>query len=113
MRPPDAGSVTAPARKVSRSPYTISNTTSAKPTQHTNVIIYIVIAFVAAMVIMFVRSGRTISRTGPLLVLTPPAPPQQSTIDNLTASINALAGQVHTHSPVPTGGASTPITTGA
>jgi len=110
-RPPDAGSVTAPARKVSRSPYAGANVsqTASTPKQHTSVIYYVIIAFVAALVIMFVRSGRTIAQTGPVLVLNAPAAPDQSQIDNLTQSINALAGQVHVPSSIPTGGASTPI----
>lgn len=115
MRPPNAGSVTARAKRVSTSPYTTADIsqTSSTPKQHTNVIYYIVIAFVAAVVFLYVRArgsyGGTPVKTGPVLTLVPPESPDQAQIENLTNAINALAGQVHKQSPIPGGGASTPI----
>lgn len=120
MRPPDAGSVTAPARRVTSSPYAGADVSQSAPSPRktNNAVLYIIVAFAAAVAIMYVRGrgsyGGTPVQTGPVLTLQAPAPPDQSQIDNLTNSINALAGQVHTPSPVPSGGASTPITnTGA
>ena len=113
MRPPDAGSVTAPARKV-RSPYVgadVSQSAPSQPKAH-NGILYIVGALAVAVAFMYVRArgsyGGTPVRTGPVLTLVPPAPPDQTQIDNLTNAINALAGQVHTPSSTPGGGVSTP-----
>jgi hypothetical protein len=55
------------------------------------------IAIVAAGValILFLRARSVGSRTGPLVVLTQSAAPDQSTIDNLTASVLALGALQH------------------
>lgn len=99
--------------KVKQSPYSgTSLAPTSTPAKASNLPVLIAVALVGALAIMWVRQrSNPAVQTGPLVVLTQSAAPDQSTIDNLTNSINALAGQVHTASPVPTGGASTPITT--
>jgi hypothetical protein len=56
--------------------------------------------------VMMMRARDYGTSTGPALTLTASAAPDQSTIDNLTASILALSAG---HSSIPSGGASTPI----
>lgn len=90
--------------KVKSSPFKSLPSTGGTSTKTSNLPLYggLVLAGVAA--ILFLRAGK--SQTGPLVVLTQSAAPDQSTIDNLTASINAWGEQLKG----PPGGASTPQT---
>lgn len=97
--------------KVSASPYRKVNTVTTKPERSSNLPVYALLVLMGAALIIFWRNkDQGVAQTGPLMYLTQSAAPDQSTIDNLTNSINALAGQVHTPSPNPPGGASTPQT---
>lgn len=83
---------------------------SSTPAKKSNIPVLLAIVLFGAALILFMRSRSTTVSTGPAVNLNAGAAPDQSTIDNLAASINALAGQVHTASPIPAGGTSTPIT---
>ncbi len=111
-RPPSAGgAANTKMGKVKASPYSVADASGSQPvSKPSNLPVYIgLVAFgVGFIMLMRARSGDV--RTGPLVVLTQSAAPDQSTIDNLTASILAISGQVHVPSPNPTGGTSTPIT---
>jgi len=69
----------------------------------------LILAGVAIVFILRNRSGST-TQTGAALTIVPSGEADASTIANITAGINAIAGQVHTPAPEPSGGASTPIT---
>jgi len=60
-----------------------------------NVLVYVLIVVAGAALILYLRSRAGGARTGPLVVLTSSAAPDQSTIDNLTNSVNALDGVMH------------------
>lgn len=95
--------------KVKQSPFTGSKVPSSTPLKKSNTPALIAIVLLGAALILFLMSRQTQTRTGPLTVLTQSAAPDQSTIDNLTASILALQGLVYIPSQEPAGGASTPI----
>src|ERR1035437_10029954 len=74
-----------------------------------NVLVYVLIVVAGAALILYFRNRvNNGARTGPLVVLTQSAAPDQSTIDNLTASINALG-----HLPVSPFTPANFVTTGA
>ena len=98
--------------KVSASPFkTLTSSPSKSNDGSSNVVFYgaLVLFGAAAIMLMRARSGPPV-QTGPLAVLTQSAAPDQSTIDNLTESVLAIAGQVYVWGPKPTGGTSTPLT---
>src|ERR1035437_10078449 len=99
--------------KVAASPFgALTKGTTAKP-NNKPILILIVVGGVAA--IWYLRnhsSSNTVgsSTTNPAVSINGGTAPDQSTIDNLTASILALQGQVTNNSSIPSGGTSTPIT---
>ena len=98
--------------KVSSSPYEGESPPSTGGQVKSNFPLLAALVILGVAMIIYARAGTP--RVGPVLTLTAGDAPDQSTIDNLTNSINALAGQVYVAAPAPTGGASTPLTdTGA
>lgn len=95
--------------KVKTSPFSGMKDNTATPAKASNLPFLGALVLVGVAILFFLRAKQPNVQTGPLVVLTQSAAPDQSTIDNLTASILAISGQVHTPSPNPTGGASTPI----
>lgn len=95
--------------KVKSSPFKAVKTTET-PAKTSNLPFLGALVLFGISMLFFLRARQPDVRTGPLVVLTQSAAPDQSTIDNLTASINAIAGQVHSPAATPTGGTSTPIT---
>lgn len=85
---------------------------STSPVKKDNLPILILIVVFGVAGIMIVRSKASggASGSGPLLSLSPTGLADQNQINNMTQSILVLAGRVHTASPAPAGGASTPIT---
>ena len=71
----------------------------------------LILAGVAIIFVLRNRSSGSSTQTGAALTVIPSGEADLSTIANITAGINALAGQVHTPSDIPSGGTSTPITT--
>ena len=74
----------------------------SKPSPITNLPMMLLLVAVGVGVILFLRS-RSSAQTGPALTIVQPPLPDQSTIDNLTASIMGL------QQTLPSGGTSTPI----
>src|SRR5487761_2537623 len=100
-----------------KGPAFVDNLTNASPVKKQNLpmLLLIIAGGVGVLWILRTKSnfasntaGRT---TNPALSINGGNAPDQSTIDNLTASILALQGQVTNNPSVPGGGASTPITT--
>lgn len=71
----------------------------------------LILAGVAIIFVLRNRSSDSSTQTGAALTVIPTAEGDIGNIINMTNAINALSGQVHTPSPVPSGGTSTPITT--
>lgn len=98
--------------KVKVSPFSGTSTpSSGSPTTSRlkrNLPVLLALLLVGVAIILFLRS-RSAGRAGAAVNLISTTAPDQSTIDNLTASILALQGQVHLPSPIPGGGASTPV----
>lgn len=70
----------------------------------------LILGGVAIIFVLRNKSGTSQAGTGAALAIVPTAEGDIGNILNMTAAINALKGQVNTPSPVPNGGASTPIT---
>jgi len=112
MRAPKAGSAENKIMgKVGASPFKSLPSQGKTSDGSSNAVLYagLVLFGAAAIMLMRARSGPPV-QTGPLAVLTQSAAPDQSTIDNLTESVLAVAGHVYVWGPKPTGGASTPLT---
>jgi len=97
-----------------KSPSFFKGATSTSPTSSPikrNMPVLLALLLIGVAIILFLRSRSSTSSasTGPVLSLSGGSAPDQSTIDNLTASILALQGQVHIPSINPGGGTSTPI----
>src|ERR1035437_2850463 len=99
--------------KVAASPF--GALTKSTPAKKNNKPILILIVVGGVAVIWYLRnhsSANTVgsSTTNPAVSINGGNAPDQSTIDNLTASILAVQGQVANNSSIPSGGTSTPIT---
>src|SRR3990172_508238 len=111
-RPATAGSAdNTKMGKVKASPYSVADASGSTPApKSSNLPLYMGLVVFGVGFIMLMRARSGDIRTGPLVVLTQSAAPDQSSIDNLTASILAITAL----SDKPGGGVSTPIsTTGA
>src|ERR1035437_8062328 len=100
--------------KVAASPF--GALTKSSPAKKNNKPILILIVVGGVAVIWYLRnhsSANTVgssSTTSPAVSINGGTAPDQSTIDNLTASVLALQGQVTNNSAIPSGGTSTPVT---
>src|ERR1035437_1117395 len=99
--------------KVASSPF--GALTKSSPAKKSNKLILILIVVGGVAAIWYLRnhsSANTVgsSTTNPAVSINGGTAPDQSTIDNLTASVLALQGQVANNSAVPSGGTSTPVT---
>jgi hypothetical protein len=100
--------------KVAASPF--GALTKAGPAKKSNKLVLVLIVVGGVGIIWYLRthsSANTVgkSTTDAAVSINGGSAPDQSTIDNLTASVLALQGQVTNNPSVPGGGTSTPITT--
>lgn len=97
--------------KVAVSPFgkTTKSSTPASSSIKRNFPVLLALLLLGVAIVLFMRS-RSYSQTGPALNLISTTAPDQSAIDNLTASVLAMQGLVTTNPSIPGGGTSTPIT---
>src|ERR1035437_11154135 len=97
-----------------KGPAFVDNLTKASPVKKKNAPVLILIVAGGVGVIWYLRShssANTVgSTTNPAVSINGGNAPDQSTIDNLTASVLALQGLQNGNTTVPAGGTSTPIT---
>ncbi len=100
-----------------KGPAFVDNLTKASPVKKQNLPMLLLIVAGGVGVLWILRSKSNFaantagSTTNPAVSINGGSAPDQSTIDNLTASVLALQGQVTNNPSVPSGGASTPVTT--
>lgn len=98
-------------------PAFVDNVTNASPVKKSNLpmLILMTVGGVAALWILRTKSNYASNTAGattqPAVSIDGGRAPDQSTIDNLTASVLAMQGLVAINPDIPAGGASTPLTT--
>jgi|PersoiStandDraft_1058852.scaffolds.fasta_scaffold109617_2 hypothetical protein len=99
-----------------KGPAFVDNLSNAGPTKKSNLPMLILLAVGGVAAIWVLRSksnsasNHAGSTTQPAVSISGGNAPDQSTIDNLTASVLAMQGLVAINPNTPSGGASTPIT---
>ena len=97
-------------------PAFVDNLTNASPVKKSNLPMLILVAVGGVAVIWILRSKSNMASntagatTQPAVSISGGNAPDQSTIDNLTASVLAMQGLVAINPTTPAGGASTPLT---
>jgi hypothetical protein len=100
-----------------KGPAFVDNLTKASPVKKQNLPMLLLIVAGGVGILWILRSKSNFaantagSTTNPAVSINGGNAPDQSTIDNLTASVLALQGLQSNNSSIPSGGASTPITT--